>query len=337
MFFEVADSRRGPGHVGRRTSSSRARTSSSGIAGSSRASRRTCPGRARRRYGTGRARSSPSRQSCSATATAYVGGNLEMVSITARDISERKAFEARLQHQATHDPLTGLPNRDAAARPARRTALAGRAARDGAVAVLFLDLDHFKVVNDSLGHGAGDELLVAAGRRGCDARPRQATPSPASAATSSWSCARTLEPTSDAVAIAERIARRAEPSRSSSSGAEVVRHRQHRHRARRRPAPTPDDAAARRRRRDVPGQGAGPGPLRALRRRACARTASTGSTSRTRCAGRSSATSSRCTTSRSSTCATGAIVGVEALVRWEHPERGLLCPASSSASPRRPG
>jgi diguanylate cyclase (GGDEF)-like protein/PAS domain S-box-containing protein len=77
---------------------------------------------------------------------------------------ERKAFEDRLAHQSMHDPLTGLPNRllflD-------RLALAtARALRTHAcVAVLFLDLDRFKNVNDSLGHDAGDELLVSVARR----------------------------------------------------------------------------------------------------------------------------------------------------------------------------
>ena len=96
---------------------------------------------------------------------------IEMVSITRRDMSDRKALEARLQHQATHDPLTGLPNRTLLLD--RLEMAMARAHRSrGRLAVLFLDLDHFKVVNDSLGHGTGDELLmVLAGRLSDQVRP----------------------------------------------------------------------------------------------------------------------------------------------------------------------
>ena len=77
---------------------------------------------------------------------------------------ERKAFEDRLAHQSMHDPLTGLPNRllflD---RLSLAIARCKRTHRE--VAVLFLDLDRFKNVNDSLGHDAGDELLMSVARR----------------------------------------------------------------------------------------------------------------------------------------------------------------------------
>ena len=81
-----------------------------------------------------------------------------------RDVTERKAFEAELEHQAFHDTLTGLPNR-ALFRNRVEHALAGQR-RDGLpVAVLFLDIDDFKDVNDSLGHAAGDNVLQEVGRR----------------------------------------------------------------------------------------------------------------------------------------------------------------------------
>jgi diguanylate cyclase (GGDEF)-like protein/PAS domain S-box-containing protein len=84
--------------------------------------------------------------------------------LTVRDVTHQKSLQEELSYQAFHDALTGLPNRqlfgDRLAHALRR--------RDGAtgpLAVLFLDLDDFKHVNDSLGHGVGDRLLVAAAER----------------------------------------------------------------------------------------------------------------------------------------------------------------------------
>ena len=80
------------------------------------------------------------------------------------DIGERRASGEALAHQAVHDPLTGLPNRlHFVERLGRELARADQ--RRERVAVLFLDLDRFKVVNDSLGHSAGDRLLVAVADR----------------------------------------------------------------------------------------------------------------------------------------------------------------------------
>ena len=88
-----------------------------------------------------------------------------------KDVTERKELEEKLAHQAFHDPLTDLPNRSLfldrvghALKRAKR--------RGDEVAVLFMDLDNFKVINDSLGHEVGDELLVAvAGRLSACLRP----------------------------------------------------------------------------------------------------------------------------------------------------------------------
>ena len=80
------------------------------------------------------------------------------------DISERKAFEERLAYQATHDPLTGLPNRMLFTQRLDH-ALAKAGASGRAVTIMFIDLDGFKRVNDSFGHAAGDELLKAVSRR----------------------------------------------------------------------------------------------------------------------------------------------------------------------------
>lgn len=96
---------------------------------------------------------------------------VEGIVANVRDTTERamheqamRASETRLEHQATHDPLTNLPNRTLL-RDRMNMALA-RGKRNGTgLAVLFCDIDHFKVVNDSQGHSQGDALLVAVSER----------------------------------------------------------------------------------------------------------------------------------------------------------------------------
>ena len=100
------------------------------------------------------------------------------------DITDRKRFESQLQHLADHDPLTGLANRRSFETALdRQVATIARYGHAGAL--LVLDLDHFKQINDTLGHHAGDELIVVA-RLGA-APPTASRPmsSAASAATSS--------------------------------------------------------------------------------------------------------------------------------------------------------
>jgi diguanylate cyclase (GGDEF)-like protein/PAS domain S-box-containing protein len=86
------------------------------------------------------------------------------VVLNTRDVSERRALEHRLRHQASHDTLTGLANRSLF--KSRMAVALDRAQRaEGSFALLFCDLDAFKAVNDSLGHVVGDEVLIAVASR----------------------------------------------------------------------------------------------------------------------------------------------------------------------------
>ena len=80
------------------------------------------------------------------------------------DITEHKRDEERLAHQSTHDALTGLPNRNLL-KDRLQQAIAQTDRSDDSVALLFLDLDHFKLINDSLGHAAGDRMLLGVAER----------------------------------------------------------------------------------------------------------------------------------------------------------------------------
>lgn len=91
------------------------------------------------------------------------GDVYRMAGVT-RDITERKRFEEQLQHRALHDYLTGLPNR-ALFRDRLEHAVERTERKGENLAVVFLDLKRFKVVNDSLGHDAGDHVLKEVARR----------------------------------------------------------------------------------------------------------------------------------------------------------------------------
>jgi diguanylate cyclase (GGDEF)-like protein/PAS domain S-box-containing protein len=89
-------------------------------------------------------------------------GTLYLIS-QMHDVTERRRTEARLAHQAMHDPLTGLPNRTLFTD--RMMLAKARLRRGGSLGLMFCDLDHFKVVNDNFGHEAGDRLLIEVAQR----------------------------------------------------------------------------------------------------------------------------------------------------------------------------
>ncbi|HEX6345240.1 sensor domain-containing protein [Umezawaea sp.] len=98
--------------------------------------------------------------SCHALDSGGEGPSAVVVSFT--DITERRMLDGMLEHEATHDALTGLFNRTVII---ERLSGASRKHRSGRTAVLFIDLDKFKIINDSLGHSAGDKVLQVLGAR----------------------------------------------------------------------------------------------------------------------------------------------------------------------------
>jgi diguanylate cyclase (GGDEF)-like protein/PAS domain S-box-containing protein len=99
---------------------------------------------------------------CELTFRAMVNddGTIDGVIVCAADVTDRSRLRAELEHRASHDALTGCLNRAATAAEVERMLCEGRH-----VAIVFIDLDDFKAINDDIGHAAGDELLrVAAGR-----------------------------------------------------------------------------------------------------------------------------------------------------------------------------
>jgi len=101
------------------------------------------------------------------TSNAIPGQNGETkgLVIVNRDITERKRAEALLEHRAFHDGLTNLPNRALFLDRLERAIAVSHRHNDFRFAVLFIDIDEFKVFNDSLGHSAGDDLLIQIARR----------------------------------------------------------------------------------------------------------------------------------------------------------------------------
>lgn len=101
----------------------------------------------------------------SASVARNAGGEALHLILQIQDITERKRAEEQVHHAAFHDSLTGLPNRTLLSDRLSLALARAKRNKEYQFAVLFLDLDRFKLVNDSLGHTLGDQLLVELGRR----------------------------------------------------------------------------------------------------------------------------------------------------------------------------
>ena len=212
------------------------------------------------------------------------------------DVTERHRSEARLAHLAYHDPLTGLPNRTNVEEQLARD-LARATREGGSVSALYLDLDHFKLVNDSLGHAAGDQVLVEVARR-----IRGVTRAGDLLARLGGDEFMLVCPGLDAhgaEAVADEDPRRARRHAACSTAPSSRSARRSASRSAPRTARAPRTCSSTPTPRCTPPSGRAATPTRSTA--PAPRTAAASSRSRRACAARSPRTSSSCTTSRSTT------------------------------------